>query len=140
MLTLGVIYSEGVHHEKKLRTFLRFSAKDAPGHDFMIVLTNNTIKRIDLDLKRNDDPDNVGSEKANRFLYADWKSFTKVPAYPVIVEYKDTMFRPKLSEGSPMERDIKHRIDVIDPNITIYRQQWRLPPEQKAEIDKWYAR
>ncbi|GMF53574.1 unnamed protein product [Phytophthora fragariaefolia] len=141
MFTLGVVDSDGVETKyisrKKLRKFLRLSGKDAPEHDFMVVLTNDTIKRIEQDLKRNDEPDNVGSEKAKRFLHTDWESFNNNPAYPVIIDYKDNVFKPELPEGLPMERDIEHRIDVKDPNIAMYRQQWRLSPEQKAEIDKW---
>ncbi|ETN03936.1 hypothetical protein PPTG_15252 [Phytophthora nicotianae INRA-310] len=55
MFTIGVIDSEGVAAEyitrkkaeyitrKKLQKFLRLSAKNRPGHDFMIVLTNDII-------------------------------------------------------------------------------------------------
>ncbi|ETM32674.1 hypothetical protein L914_19978, partial [Phytophthora nicotianae] len=121
---------------KKLRKFLRLPAKDQPEHDFMIVLTNDTIKEIERDLNRSDEPDNVGSEKVRRFLNTDWEPFKDNPAYPVLVEYKDNVFKPELPDGLPMECDIEHRIDVKDPNTAMYRQQWRLSPEQKTEIDK----
>ncbi|GMF19774.1 unnamed protein product [Phytophthora fragariaefolia] len=141
MFTLGVVDSEGVQTKnitrKKLRKFLRLPAKDQPEHDFMIALTNDTIKALQRDVRRRDEPTNVGTEKAKRFLQTDWESFKKNPAYPVIVEYKDSVFTPELPDGLSMERDIEHRIDVKDPNIAMYRQQWRLSPEQKAEIDKW---
>ncbi|POM58470.1 Hypothetical protein PHPALM_36875 [Phytophthora palmivora] len=94
-------------------------------------------KRIGEDLKRNDEPDNVGSEKAKRFLSTDWESFKNNPAYPVLIEYKDNVFKPDLPDGLPMERRIERRIDIKNPNVAMYRQQWRLSPEQKAEIDKW---
>ncbi|GMF22833.1 unnamed protein product [Phytophthora fragariaefolia] len=133
MFTLGVVDSDGVETKyatrKKLRKFLRLSGKDAPEHDFMVVLTNDTIKRIEQDLKRNDEPDNVGSEKANRFLHTDWESFMNNPAYPIIIDYKDNVFKPELPDGLPMQRDIEDRIDVKDPNIALYRRQIRLPPE-----------
>ncbi|KAE8907766.1 hypothetical protein PF005_g16824 [Phytophthora fragariae] len=141
MFTLGVVDSEGVQTKyitrKKLRKFLRLPAKDQPEHDFMIVLTNDTIKEIQSDVRRCDEPDNVGTEKAKRFLQTDWESFKKNPAYPIILEYKDSGFTPELPDGLPMERDMEHRIDVKYPNIAMYRQQWKLSPEQKAEIDKW---
>ncbi|GMF11563.1 unnamed protein product [Phytophthora lilii] len=54
MFTLGVVDSEGVETKyitrKKLRTFLRLPAKDQPEHDFMIVLTNDTIRRLSVTL------------------------------------------------------------------------------------------
>ncbi|ETL94021.1 hypothetical protein L917_07947, partial [Phytophthora nicotianae] len=115
MFTLGVVDSEVVETKfitrKKLRKFLRLPAKDQPEHDFMIVLTNDTIKEIERDLKRNDEPDNFGSEKAKRFLNTDWEAFKDNPAYPVLVEYKYNVFKPELPDGLPMERDIEHRID-----------------------------
>ncbi|KAE9328140.1 hypothetical protein PF008_g16245 [Phytophthora fragariae] len=141
MFTLGVVDSEGVQTKyitrKKLRKFLRLPAKGQPEHDFMIVLTNDTIKEIQSNVRRCDEPNNVGTEKAKRFLQTDWESFKKNPAYPIILEYKDSGFTPELPDGLPMERDMEHRIDVKYPNIAMYRQQWRLSPEQKAEIDKW---
>ncbi|POM81917.1 Hypothetical protein PHPALM_56 [Phytophthora palmivora] len=141
MFTLGVVDSEGVETKyitrKKLQKFMRLPAKDAPEHDFMILLTNDTIKRIGEDLNRNDEPNNVSSEKAKRFLNPDWESFKNNPAYAVLIEYKDNVFKPDLPDGLPMERRIEHRIDVKDPNVAMYRQRWRLSPEQKAEIDKW---
>ncbi|ETI32387.1 hypothetical protein F443_20800 [Phytophthora nicotianae P1569] len=135
--------SEGVETKyitwKKLRKFLRLPAKDQPEHDFMIVLTNDTIKEIERDLNRSDEPDNVGSEKVRRFLNTDWEPFNDNPAYPVLVEYKDNVFKPELPDGLLMECDIEHRIDVKDPNTAMYRQQWRLSPEQKTEIDNPHA-
>ncbi|GMF46618.1 unnamed protein product [Phytophthora fragariaefolia] len=128
MFTLGVVDSEGVQTKyitrKKLRKFRRLPAKDQPEHDFMIALTNDTIKAIQRDVRRRDEPENVGTEKAKRFLQTDWESFKKNPAYPVIVEYKDSVFTPELPDGLPMERDIEHRINVKNPNIAMYRQQW----------------
>ncbi|KAG2938032.1 hypothetical protein PC115_g3917 [Phytophthora cactorum] len=141
MFTLGVVDSEGVETKyitgKKLRKFLRLPAKNEPEQDFMVVLSNDTIKEIERDLKRNDEPDNVGSEKAKRFLQTNWESFEDNPAYPIILEYKDTVLKPELPDGLPMQRDIEHRFDVKNPNVAMYRQQWRLSPEQKTEIEKW---
>ncbi|GMG15837.1 unnamed protein product [Phytophthora fragariaefolia] len=84
MFTLGVVDSEGVQTKyitrKKLRKFLRIPAKDQPEHDFKIALTNDTIKAIQRDVRRRDEPENVGTEKAKRFLQTDWESFKKNPA------------------------------------------------------------
>ncbi|GMF44967.1 unnamed protein product [Phytophthora fragariaefolia] len=141
MFTLGVIESEGVETKystrKKLRKFLRLPAKDKPEHDFMIVLTNDTIKEVERDIKRNDEPDNAGSKKAKRFLQTDWESFKDNPVLPVLEAYQNTVFKPELPDGLPMDRDVEHRIDVKDPSVAMYRQQWRLSPEQKTEIDEW---
>lgn len=104
LFTLGVVVSEGVETKyitrKKLRKFLRLPAKDVHEHDFIIMLSNDTIKKIGRDLRRNDEPDNVSSEKAKRFLTTDWESFKKNPAYPILVEYKDNVFMPELYQWS----------------------------------------
>ncbi|ETP37217.1 hypothetical protein F442_14961 [Phytophthora nicotianae P10297] len=70
------------------------------------------VDEIERDVRRNDEPGNVGSEKAKRFLHTDWETFQDKPAYPVLVEYKGTVFKPELPDGLPMGRDIEHRIDV----------------------------
>ncbi|RAW27706.1 hypothetical protein PC110_g15897 [Phytophthora cactorum] len=102
----------------------------------MIVLTKEMIQAIATDIKRYDEPDNVSSEKAKRCLHTDWKPFQKNPAYSLLIEYNDNEFKPELPDGLPMKRSIEHRTDVKEQNIAMYRQPWRLSPEQKAEINK----
>ncbi|GMG15664.1 unnamed protein product [Phytophthora fragariaefolia] len=125
IFTLGVIDSEGVETKyitrKKLRKFLRLPAKDKPEHDFMIVLTNDTIKEIERDIKRNDEPDNVGSAKAKRFLQTDRKSFKDNPALPDLEGYKNTVFKPELPDGLPMERDNEH---LLSPRELRHVSSW----------------
>ncbi|POM81825.1 LOW QUALITY PROTEIN: Retrotransposable element tf2 [Phytophthora palmivora] len=90
------------------------------------MLTNDTIKRSEEDLKGNHEPDNVGSRKAKQFLLKNDLT------YPVLIKCKDNFLKPDQPVCLPMERGIEQRIDIQ----TIYRQQWRLSPEQNAEIDK----
>ncbi|KAE9333520.1 hypothetical protein PF008_g14406 [Phytophthora fragariae] len=141
MFTIGVVDETGVETKyitrKKLRKFLRIKTKSIDEPDFMMVLTNETIKQVARSLQRQDQPDNVGNFKAQRYLETDWDSFKDNPAFPLLVEYKDSVFRPELPEGLPEKRDIEHRIDVKDPNIAMYRQQWRQSPEQQREIVRW---
>ncbi|KAE8980625.1 hypothetical protein PR003_g9912 [Phytophthora rubi] len=141
MFTIGVVDETGVETKyitrKKLRKFLRIKTKSIDEPDFMMVLTNETIKQVARSLQRQDQPDNVGNVKAQRYLETDWDSFKDNPAFPLLVEYKDSVFRPELPEGLPEKRDIEHRIDVKDPNIAMYRQQWRQSPEQQREIVRW---
>ncbi|KAE8993274.1 hypothetical protein PR001_g11454 [Phytophthora rubi] len=103
----------------------------------MMVLTNETIKRVARSLQRRHQPDNVGNAKTQRYLKTDWDSFKDNPAFPLLVEYNDSVFRPELPEGLPEKRDIEPRIDVKDPNLAMYRQQWRQSPEQQREIERW---
>ncbi|KAG6622539.1 Retrovirus Polyprotein [Phytophthora cinnamomi] len=121
----------------KLRKFLRIKTKKIDEPDFMLVLLNETIKQVARSLQRRDEPDNVGSAKAQRYLETDWDTFRENPAFDLLTEYKDNVFRPELPEGLPEKRELEHRIDVKDPNLAMYRQQWRQSPEQQREIVKW---
>ncbi|KAE9063447.1 hypothetical protein PF010_g28988, partial [Phytophthora fragariae] len=102
MFTIGVVDETGVETKyitcKKLRKFLRINTKSIDEPDFMMVLTNKTIKQVARSLQRRDQPDNVGNAKAQRYLETDWDSFKDNPAFPLLVEYKDSVFRPELPE------------------------------------------
>ncbi|KAG6616287.1 Retrovirus Polyprotein [Phytophthora cinnamomi] len=141
MFTMGIVDESGVQTKfitrKKLRKFLRIKTKKIDEPDFMLVLLNETIKQVARSLQRRDEPDNVGSAKAQRYLETDWDTFRENPAFDLLTEYKDNVFRPELPEGLPEKRELEHRIDVKDPNLAMYRQQWRQSPEQQREIVKW---
>ncbi|GMF61156.1 unnamed protein product [Phytophthora fragariaefolia] len=141
MFTMGVVDESGVQTKfitrKKLRKFLRLKTKSIHEPDFMLVLSNETIKQVARSLQRRYQPDNVSSAKAQRYLEPEWDRFRENPALKLRTEYKDNVFRPELPEGLPEKRDIEHRIDVTDPNLAMYRQQWRQSPEQQREIVRW---
>ncbi|DAZ98790.1 TPA: hypothetical protein N0F65_004006 [Lagenidium giganteum] len=134
MFTIGVTDSDGTETKyitrKTFGKFLRPPAETDPEHDFMLVLT---IKQIE----EHNEPDNVASDKARRLLETDSDSFRDNPALPVLLEFKKSVFQPELPDGLPIEHDIEHRINVMNDQLAMYRQQWRLSPEQKIEIDKW---
>ncbi|GMF21582.1 unnamed protein product [Phytophthora fragariaefolia] len=141
MFTMGVIDESGVQTKyitrKELRKFLRMKTKMTDEPDFMLVLSNETIKKVARSLQRRDQPDNVGNVKAQHYLETDWDTFQENPAFKLLTEYKSDVFRPELPEGFPEKREIEHRIDVKDPNLAMYRQQWRQSPEQQSEIVRW---
>ncbi|GMF26541.1 unnamed protein product [Phytophthora fragariaefolia] len=86
MFTMGVVDETGVQTKyitrKKLRKFLRLKTKTVDEPDFMLVLSNETIKQVARSLQRRDQPDNVRSTKAQRYLETDWESFRANPAAP----------------------------------------------------------
>ncbi|KAG2773023.1 hypothetical protein PC116_g5809 [Phytophthora cactorum] len=75
MFTIGIVDETGVQTKyitrKKLRKFLRIKTKSPDEPDFMLVLSNETIKQVARSLQRRDQPDNVGSAKAQRYLETD---------------------------------------------------------------------
>ncbi|GMF44414.1 unnamed protein product [Phytophthora fragariaefolia] len=141
MFTMGVIDESGVQTKyitrKQLRKFLRMKTKTVKEPDFMLVLSNETIKQVARSLQRRDQSDNVGSAKAQRYRETDRDIFLENPAFNLLTEYKSNVFRPELPEGLPEKREIEHRIDVKDPNLAMYLQQWRQSPEQQSEIVRW---
>ncbi|KAG3080218.1 hypothetical protein PI125_g20501 [Phytophthora idaei] len=141
MLTIGIVDETGVQTKyitrKKLRKFLRIKTKSPHEPDFVLVLSNETIKQVARSLQRRDQPDNVGSAKAQRYLETHWDTFRDNPGFQLLMGYGDNVFQPELPQGLPEKRDIEHRIDVKDPNLAMYRQQWRQSPEQQREIIRW---
>ncbi|OWZ09666.1 LOW QUALITY PROTEIN: hypothetical protein PHMEG_00017593 [Phytophthora megakarya] len=126
MFRMGVVDAAGVETKfitrKKVITFLRIKAKNQDKPEFVMALSNETIKPC---------------LKAQLYLDTDWETFRANPAYNLLKEYKDTVFRPELPEDFPEKREIEHQIDVRDPNLTMYRHLWRQLPEQQREIVRW---
>ncbi|POM69577.1 Hypothetical protein PHPALM_14126 [Phytophthora palmivora] len=141
MFTMGVVDEIGVLTKyitrKKLKKFLRIKTKSDEEPDVMLVLSNETIKRVARTLQQQDQPASVVTAKAQRYLETDWESFQDNPAFKLLMEYKDNVFRPELPEGLPEKRGIEYRINVKDLNLAMYRQQWRQSPEQQREIVRW---
>ncbi|POM64700.1 Hypothetical protein PHPALM_19738 [Phytophthora palmivora] len=115
---------EIVHHKKEAKKFLEIKTKSIEEPVFMLVLFNETTKRVARTLQRQDQLDSVLTAKAQRYFETDWESFQDNPAFNLLMEYKDNVFRLELPEGSPEIREIEHRIDVKDPNLEMYKQQW----------------
>ncbi|OWZ17101.1 LOW QUALITY PROTEIN: Pol Polyprotein [Phytophthora megakarya] len=115
MFTMGVVDAAGVETKK----FLRIKTKNQDAPDFVMVLSNETIKRVASALQRRDQPDN--GEPCLR-------STEGVQGHRV---------SSRSPEGLPEKREIEHRIDVRDLNLAMYRHQWRQSPEQQREIVHW---
>ncbi|GMF52875.1 unnamed protein product [Phytophthora fragariaefolia] len=90
MFTMGVVGESGVQTKyitrKKLRKFLGMKTKMADEPDFMLVLSNETFKQVARSLQRRDQPDNVGSAKAQRYLETDWDTFRESPAFNLLTD------------------------------------------------------
>ncbi|DBA00051.1 TPA: hypothetical protein N0F65_003717, partial [Lagenidium giganteum] len=76
LFTMGVEASQGLCTKyikrKHLRKLLRQKSED-PAQDFILVLTDEAIKKVKRDIVHPDKPDHVASEKARRFLDTDWE-------------------------------------------------------------------
>ncbi|KAG2781045.1 hypothetical protein PC129_g22157 [Phytophthora cactorum] len=50
----------------------------------MLVLSNETIKQVARSQQRRDQPDNVGTAKAQRYLGTAWGTFPSKPAFDLL--------------------------------------------------------
>ncbi|DAZ99529.1 TPA: hypothetical protein N0F65_005401, partial [Lagenidium giganteum] len=96
---------------KKLRKFLRIKTNAEDKSDFVLVLSNRTIREVATNLKRQDEPDNLSTVKEQRYLETDWKTFEDNPAFDL----------------DPSR----------DPALAMYRHQWRQSPGQHLKIVRW---
>ncbi|KAJ8519217.1 hypothetical protein ON010_g18100 [Phytophthora cinnamomi] len=97
MLAMDIVGESGVQtkyiRSKKLRKFLRIKTKKIDEPDFMVVMSNETIKHVARSLQRRDEPDNVGSAKAQRYLETDWDTFRENSAIDLLTPYFPELFR-----------------------------------------------
>ena len=102
---------------------------------FILCITTKTILSIEKEIKEEDNKNKT--EKQKRFLTTDLETFKNNPAYWLLKEYQNTLFRPKLPTTLPPRRETDIDIEVKDKNKAMYRSQFRLSPEQKEEVNKW---
>ncbi|POM62826.1 hypothetical protein PHPALM_27967 [Phytophthora palmivora] len=85
MFTMGVVDEVGVQTKyitrNKLKKFLRLKTKSIDEPDFMLLLSNETIRQVARSLQRQDQPDNIVNAKAQRYLETDWESSRDNPAF-----------------------------------------------------------
>ncbi|KAG3101473.1 hypothetical protein PI125_g14457 [Phytophthora idaei] len=101
MFTIGIVDETGVQTKyitrKKLQKFPRMKTKSPDEPDFMLVQSNETIKQVARSLQRCDEPDNVGSAKAQRYLETDWDTFRDNPGFQLWMGYKDNVCQPEIA-------------------------------------------
>ena len=80
------------------------------------------------------------TEKVKRFEDQNWDSLKTNPAYPVLLKFKDTVFKSTLTQadiqGRSAQRDIQHQIDLTDTTPFAVKQ-FRLSPSQKESVKLW---
>lgn len=77
------------------------------------------------------------TEKAQRFKSQGWEALKDNPALPVLLKYKDTVFKEELElEHISTKTDIQHEIELTtDEPFNI--PQFRLSPEQQRAVGEW---
>ena len=78
------------------------------------------------------------SEKAARYKQQGWDALKDNPAFNVLWNYKDTVFRTELPNTTPPVREgIEHEIKLQPGTTPISVPQWRQSPEKRQVIQDW---
>jgi RNase H-like domain found in reverse transcriptase/Integrase zinc binding domain/Reverse transcriptase (RNA-dependent DNA polymerase)/Chromo (CHRromatin Organisation MOdifier) domain len=77
------------------------------------------------------------TEKTQRYKEQGWDQLQSSPALPILLKYRDTVFRDNLNVANVVqESTVTHRIDLVD-NVPIKVKQFRLSPEQQKAVVNW---
>ena len=77
------------------------------------------------------------TEKQLRFQTQGWDQLESNPALPILLKYKDSVFRDNLNVADVVQKSlVTHKIDLID-DVPVAVKQFRLSPEQQQAVVKW---
>ncbi|GMF60584.1 unnamed protein product [Phytophthora fragariaefolia] len=100
------------------------------GHDFMSVELQ-ALEQVQSEFNA------MGAktrEKTERQATTDRDSFTNKPAFPLIQKF-EPIFRTTLPKGRPVHGEQEK--ELVPGHGAIFRQQWRLSPEQTKTFNEW---
>ena len=75
--------------------------------------------------------------KSQRFNEQSWDALKDNPAFEVLLKYRDSVFKEKLTANElPENPEIEHTIELVDLKpITV--KQFRLSPDQQQAVETW---
>ena len=76
--------------------------------------------------------------RKERYESQTWDSLKNNPVYDVLKEYQD-VFPDEVPSELPLDRGIRHEIDLEPGTKYCVTRQWPLPREQVEAIDKFFA-
>ncbi|KAF1327941.1 Pol protein, partial [Globisporangium splendens] len=78
-------------------------------------------------------------DKQKRFAAQDWDTVKGSPYFDLLWEFKD-VFPDKVPSALPVDRGIRHEIDLEPGSKYCVTRQWPLPREQVEAIDEFFAK
>ncbi|KAF1319473.1 Pol protein, partial [Globisporangium splendens] len=79
------------------------------------------------------------SDKQRRFAAQDWDAVKGSPYFDLLWEFKD-VFPDKVPSALPVDRGVRHEIDLEPGSKYCVTRQWPLPREQVEAIDEFFAK
>ncbi|KAF1325825.1 Pol protein, partial [Globisporangium splendens] len=78
-------------------------------------------------------------DKQKRFAAQDWDAVKGSPYFDLLWEFKD-VFPDKAPSALPVDRGVRHEIDLEPGSKYCVTRQWPLPREQVEAIDEFFAK
>ncbi|KAF1325889.1 Pol protein, partial [Globisporangium splendens] len=78
-------------------------------------------------------------DKQKRFAAQDWDAVKGSPYFDLLWEFKD-VFPDKVPSALPIDRGVRHEIDLEPGSKYCVTRQWPLPREQVEAIDEFFAK
>ncbi|KAF1328944.1 Pol protein, partial [Globisporangium splendens] len=78
-------------------------------------------------------------DKQKRFAAQDWDAVKGSPYFDLLWEFKD-VFPDKVPSALPVDRGVRHEIDLEPWSKYCVTRQWPLPREQVEAIDEFFAK
>ncbi|KAF1319813.1 Pol protein, partial [Globisporangium splendens] len=103
------------------------------------IVVPTAFTRSELCTSSTADESVLESDKQKRFAAQDWDAVKGSPYFDLLWEFKD-VFPDKVPSALPVDRGIRHEIDLEPGSKYCVTRQWPLPREQVEAIDEFFAK
>ncbi|KAF1331236.1 Pol protein, partial [Globisporangium splendens] len=103
------------------------------------IVVPTAFTRSELCTSSTADESVLESDKQKRFAAQDWDAVKGSPYFDLLWEFKD-VFPDKVPSALPVDRGVRHEIDLEPGSKYCVTRQWPLPREQVEAIDEFFAK
>ncbi|KAF1318323.1 reverse transcriptase, partial [Globisporangium splendens] len=103
------------------------------------IVVPTAFTRSELCTSSTADESVLESDKQRRFAAQDWDAVKGSPYFDLLWEFKD-VFPDKVPSALPVDRGVRHEIDLEPGSKYCVTRQWPLPREQVEAIDEFFAK
>ena len=112
---------------------------DAKRGEIVEIAVPTVLAHVEANTSSAADESVLETEKQKRFNAQDWDALKSSPYYDVLWKYRE-VFPEKMPSALPMDRGVRHEIDLDPGTKYCVTRQWPLPREQVAAIDDFFAK
>ena len=103
------------------------------------IVVPTAFTRSELSTSSTADESVLETDKQKRFNAQDWDALKGSPYFDVLWEFKD-VFPSEMPSTLPIDRGVRHEIDLEPGTKYCVTRQWPLPREQVDTIDEFFAK